>query len=315
MIKAADKDGKLYTVYQAEQANLSELFCPFCKTPVTAKHYEDRRNHFAHRNEQRECLYHVENPMTDWHLHWQERFPEQNREVILQKNNEKHIADVLVNNLVIEFQHSNISYNDFKNRNVFYKSLGYSVIWVFDFLDKVLSEQVYQTDDNEYCWDNPAKTFRSIDPKKNEVTIYIQVDDDSQYAVLKRVSNVYKSFKQFYTDEKREFTISGFVNHAIYSQNKLFQFNADPDIVKRGFDLGGKAIEKLWSPKYKWIQVQNVCTPTEKYYIMGKKEPPHEILRNAYNVVKGKIRFAQEFVTIFNATLPIWKIINSKDRN
>ena len=69
-----------------------------------------------------------------WHKEWQDRFPEENREVYFHddENEKNHIADIFINNTVIEFQHSLIDEDKFYERTDFYAKQGYFVVWLFD---------------------------------------------------------------------------------------------------------------------------------------------------------------------------------------
>jgi competence CoiA-like predicted nuclease len=62
--------------------------------------------------------------MTEWHKNWQKAFPIECNEVYLENNGEVHRADVLIEKrkVVIEFQHSPMSGEEFEKRNAFYKS-------------------------------------------------------------------------------------------------------------------------------------------------------------------------------------------------
>ena len=64
--------------------------------------------------------------MTDWHKNWQDNFE------ITEKHIGKRIADAVVGNNVIEFQHSYILENEVLERGMDYKSNGYDIIWIVD---------------------------------------------------------------------------------------------------------------------------------------------------------------------------------------
>ncbi len=120
--------------------------CEECGTRLMAKNKgSERQHHYAHvpdeknRGIQRDCKWRsdlrTENQMSEWHRSWQERYPESQREVVFKKGDRIFRADVFLpeRREVIEFQHSRITSEDFHARNEFYNSLGYSVIWLFDF--------------------------------------------------------------------------------------------------------------------------------------------------------------------------------------
>ena len=117
---------------------ICEYFCPVCneKLSIKATNSLSVRAHFAHKKGT-ECLDDWKHDMSEWHYNWQCQFPEEYREVVVEKDEKKHRADVLINGYVIEFQHSPISRVEIKERNEFYTNCGYKVIWVFDANDKI----------------------------------------------------------------------------------------------------------------------------------------------------------------------------------
>jgi len=121
-------------------------FCEECGTRLMAKNKgEERQHHYAHLSDeknkeiQRDCKWRNDlrnaNQMSEWHRSWQERYPESQREVVFKKDGRIFRADVFLpeKREIIEFQHSRIKSEDFHERNNFYNSLGYNVIWLFDF--------------------------------------------------------------------------------------------------------------------------------------------------------------------------------------
>lgn len=68
-------------------------------------------------------------PETAWHLNWKKRWPANEREVIIEKDGKKHIADVRNKNaIVIEFQNSPISMSTIAAREAFYGKM----FWVIN---------------------------------------------------------------------------------------------------------------------------------------------------------------------------------------
>ena len=132
MIWAFDKDG--VKVFADEAFVKHDYFCPMCGEPLVLKKGEVRVPHFAHHAKSICCdPWHYD--MTDWHREWQERFPRNTQEIVMDSNGEKHRADVCVGKTVIEFQHSPLSFEEFDERNAFYTSLGYKVVWLFDVIE------------------------------------------------------------------------------------------------------------------------------------------------------------------------------------
>jgi len=90
-----------------------------CKEKHELIKYESkiRNSHFKHK---------INNPMTDWHKEWQKNF----EQIEIQIGN--NIADVLVHDNIIEFQHSYISEEDTKNRNINAINNNKKLNWVID---------------------------------------------------------------------------------------------------------------------------------------------------------------------------------------
>ena len=103
--------------------------CPICQQPVIAKCGKYKINHWAHKS-----LEHCDNwweNETEWHRQWKNTFPVEWQEIVAidEKTGEKHIADIKTNcDMVVEFQHSNISEEERISREKFYKNM----IWIVD---------------------------------------------------------------------------------------------------------------------------------------------------------------------------------------
>ena len=129
-----------------------QYFCPVCGEKLSIKALDSLsvKAHFAHKKGT-ECLDTWQHDMSEWHYNWQCLFPEEFREVVVEKDGIKHRADVLINDYVIEFQHSPITATEIMERNTFYLNCGYNVIWVFDANGKIKNSF-----DKDGCID-PAK--------------------------------------------------------------------------------------------------------------------------------------------------------------
>ncbi len=123
--------------------------CPCCGAEVIAKCGEQRVHHWAHKNIS-DCAFFKKESKTEWHLRWQNYFPEDWREIVGfdPETNEKHIADVKTPGafgLVIEFQHSDIKTTERESREKFYKNM----IWGVDgtrlksYLKNILDNPLY----------------------------------------------------------------------------------------------------------------------------------------------------------------------------
>ncbi len=79
---------------------------------------------------------------------------------------------MLIDNTVVDFQHSPISADEFFERNSFYTKAGYRVAWVFDVADK-LNRQIKCTDPNHFNtfrWSDPAR-FLTVAPAPHNKSI------------------------------------------------------------------------------------------------------------------------------------------------
>lgn len=160
-----------------------KYFCPFCGAEMIRKTGNINIHHFAHKNNCI-CNDHWSHDMSEWHLNWQNKFPVKNQEVVVKHEQlGTHRADVLIDDTVIEFQHSPISKIEFEERNKFYQSCGYRVIWVFDMNEKFLTKAITQVvDENlemkgfqKFKWKNPSKVFSEVSIN-DELIIFFEQD-------------------------------------------------------------------------------------------------------------------------------------------
>lgn len=113
-------------------------YCPVCNNSMIIKRGKIVSPHFAHKSNVHCDPWYVKK-MSYWHRRMQNKFPPNMREVALWNDDktEFHIADALIGSngegTVFEFQHSNISVNEFLERTQFYMNIGYSVVWIFDY--------------------------------------------------------------------------------------------------------------------------------------------------------------------------------------
>ena len=127
-----------------------QYYCPCCKSLLVQKKGSFLIWHFAHKYLDN-CISYYDNK-GEWHRKMQELFPENNREIFESFSSYRHIYDVLTESgIIIEFQHSPISLEDFKKRTKDYvfRSLMNKTprpIWVFDYTERdfSLSPQRYE---------------------------------------------------------------------------------------------------------------------------------------------------------------------------
>ena len=96
--------------------------CPGCGGEMIAKCGDTNVHHWAHLRD-KDCDTWRED-VTDWHLAWQECFPEECREVWVGRNRE-HRADVKGRGKVLEVQRSSISPAEIQEREQFYGDIAW----------------------------------------------------------------------------------------------------------------------------------------------------------------------------------------------
>lgn len=182
MFTALTKDNKRISIEDAIPGE--EYLCPVCGNPLVVKatKSDNVRTHFAHKRNNR-CLDDWKHDMSDWHFEWQSKFPIESREIVVEKDGVVHRADILINDTVIEFQHSPISGEEFEARNNFYKSRGYRVVWLFDAADKMKNDDCFGL-----VWKRKTTLFSSMKtpidglfiqnylPEKEDLLCVSQVD-------------------------------------------------------------------------------------------------------------------------------------------
>lgn len=175
MFIALDDNNERISIENAHKSG--KYFCPACGEPlfVRAKDSIAVKAHFAHKKGT-DCD-DFTHDMSEWHLNWQRQFPEECREVVVENGEEKHRADVLIKNTVIEFQHSPITANEIARRNNFYLSCGYRMIWVFDAENQIKNQYEDTLDpvkcrEFDLCWKRAKQQFSA--PMDNRVVVFIQ---------------------------------------------------------------------------------------------------------------------------------------------
>ncbi len=186
MLIAHNELGNRVSIDRVNQGE--KYFCPICGHGLTVKaRGKIRKPHFAHSIGS-DCDW---GDMSEWHASWQEKFPEENREIIIEKNAVKHRADVFIPNArtVIEFQHSQISAEDFNARNLFYTDCGYKLVWIFDATNRIRTfyddEKLdtltfdYESDTWHLMWKRKKLTFKDYELHNKGRSISILLDVES----------------------------------------------------------------------------------------------------------------------------------------
>ena len=171
MFIAVDKNKK--RVHASKVNNDEQYFCPVCNKPVFLRKGQIYAHHFAHSNNSN-CLDNWKHDMSEWHLNWQNKFPLECQEVVMNSGGETHRADVFINGIVYEFQHSSMLNTEFEERNKFYNSLGYKVIWVFDLIEEKKSRKIFTYPSRFHEWSHPKSTFKNFNPDNPMISVFFQ---------------------------------------------------------------------------------------------------------------------------------------------
>ena len=175
----------------AEKADkFHEYICPLCQEEVILKKGRIIPAYFSHKIHAscKDSFHHEE--MTPWHLYFQSLFPEDQIEVVISSENEKHRADALIHKTIFEFQHSSMSYQEFDKRNQFYTKLGYHLIWLFDMKEEYDKGNIKESmkRNNLFEFDSPLSTFKHLDLKEN-ITLLFQLggrgEKESDHPIVK----------------------------------------------------------------------------------------------------------------------------------
>ena len=192
MFYALDELGNNISIDDALPNN--KYYCPLCKRELVQKKGRVKVHHFSHSFDNTCPFSHRE--MSSWHLIWQSCFDKRYCEKICRTEEVIHIADVLINDTVIEFQHSPISYRDIEDRTVFHLDNGRKIVWLFDFRNKynntIFEKHQTQYFDymcnkygieninrrNLYHWSRPNKSINAIPFYYEQVYLFLQLCDD-----------------------------------------------------------------------------------------------------------------------------------------
>lgn len=202
MYIALDKEQKRISIRDAVQGDT--FFCPVCLEKMFVKSGTERARHFSHfPNCECNDNWNGQYDMSDWHYEWQNLFPPENQEVVVQCDDIRHRADVLTDRTVLEFQHSPLSSGKFNDRNVFYHgNIGYKVVWLYDMRDDYANDQMAEKTANCFLWDKPRLTFRKYDLRADEIDLFFQIKDEGECILHIQVfTNDGFEIKQRYTKE------------------------------------------------------------------------------------------------------------------
>ena len=200
--------------------NIKDAVCEICNKSVKPYCGKININHFRHIKKT-DCDIWYE-PITKWHLDWQNKFPENFREQIISKKGKIHRADIInTKNVVIEFQNSYIKPDEIKQRELFYNKM----IWVFNGIKfrknfNITFEHNVEYDNIEIPNKKNIKAYNWSYPKKHiyycDKPVFIDFGTDYLYYI----NFIYKKQPLFrFTrswEESNEFGNTWFENHTDY---------------------------------------------------------------------------------------------------
>lgn len=280
----------------------NDYFCQCCGAKLLIKRGAVKAHHFAHfPNCSCNDDWHYEE-MSEWHKGWQEKFPEDSREIVMRKGQELHRADVFLkeSNTVIEFQHSNLTFTEFEKRNSFYSSFGYKVVWLFDFRDDFKRGTMKRSDSSlsKYKWSNARKTFDEFHLKNEQnVALFFQLGEEKDNPFLEKVVWIAPSgFEHFFANS---ISLENFLN-ACYGRQEVISFEKHTicgiasNIKARCFIVRNKQNDE------KVMIVSDPITQYEKYHkVYGRTEDTFG-------------EFKKQTVEIKDFDRPVWRLVWKK---
>ncbi len=215
MFIGLDETGKKTDIRIALKNKEATYYCPLCNGKLRIKDGNVNVSHFAHISIE-DCDT-FSSDMSEWHMEWQEQFPLENREVVLDYEGEKHRADVCFGRYVVEFQYSKISNEEFDERNSFYTALGYKVVWIFDVRDEWNTDRMecydewhrYNDNGGKWSWKYAWRFMKDWIPQSDKKIIVFFQGADSLFeseeeSYMERVTWAIEeygesNFKRFFT--------------------------------------------------------------------------------------------------------------------
>tara|TARA_R100001369_G_C3312907_1_gene167652 strand:- start:82 stop:1527 length:1446 start_codon:yes stop_codon:yes gene_type:complete len=216
LLKAIDENNKRIS---PEKGRIG--FCQLCKKKVRAYCGEINIDHWRHIKIQN-CDSWSEGE-TEWHREWKKEFPDDWQEVIIEKDSEIHIADILTSsNLVLELQNSSISSTTIKIREKFYGKM----IWLINAnkfkdnfsISSVVKTQLRHLDDNyrDFLNYEPSESYELTTAKEEledfENKLY---NIDYKISNLKNKLNDLDEFLGDFKETSEKFISSNYYNSRI----------------------------------------------------------------------------------------------------
>ena len=295
-----------------------KYFCQFCGEELCRKMGHVRCHHFSHKANSH-CTDSIWYDMSDWHINWQNKFPTNTQEILkINSNGKKHIADVLINNkTVVEFQHSNLPYEIFNDRNEFYNSFGYNVIWVFD------GNHIF---DNGYSggkmyYNNPLKPLAKV--KKIPPYLNIFVEGTMNYNLFEEEGKFLyhvSDLSSIGIDFNGKIKIEDFIK--VVNNDESFTFGYSEDFIEEEIKEREEAEAKINDLNKKTLIDIINDYPDANQLIVFNTKTGYDVSIDRYNIdrvkegkfIKGKMKLHQTYGNFQNKQLneiyyvndPVW---------
>lgn len=242
-------------IYIDEASKDEKYFCPMCKSPLILKGGDKKRLHFAHTFSHK-CNDTWKENKSLWYYEWLNQFPRNVQEMVIEYNGQKHRADILIEKTVVEFQEGPISSKNFDERNLFFISAGYRVVWVVNLIEKFQDGIISLTDDSSedaYTWKRGSTTYTNFDYQNSEVSLYFQ---DAHYSEEEVDRHILKK--------------------VTWNSQKFMSFRANCGMSAQEFvrmlNPQGETIDKLWNDK-KGIKVGRFRNLETGYEVIIRNDP------------------------------------------
>lgn len=213
--------------------------CDFCKEKVIGKCGKIYIWHWQHVHHAKCDLW--KEGETDWHRAWKNKFPIDWQEIIIEKNDKKHIADIFTSNgVVIEFQNSMISSSTIAERERFYEN----VIWVINaqtfknnLLTVDISSNLLAEIENRYLIQRSSlKRHSSLElenqkKKQNSLNNEIQ-SQENKLKDLESVTDIFSSYDKN-ADTFAERIINIWQSENLFVDPSLLEITNDDSIINK----------------------------------------------------------------------------------
>jgi uncharacterized protein YlaI len=151
-------------------------FCPECDAALVQKRGEIRCPHFSHKPNQA-CPDTWTYGNNAWRSAWLRRFPSDYWEIRIGEKGDRHCADLVLFKTAVLFGLDRVSVKDYRQRTAFFRSKGYSVIWVFDVSQDFQIEKLgYERNQTNVCsWSHPLRLFQFQTAIEEGVAFYFDL--------------------------------------------------------------------------------------------------------------------------------------------